>query len=135
MFRYELLFLAVRTAAWVLTPNCTGYQCMYEVFGGVVGLAGEIMHGKTSAITHDGKGLFEGIPSPYRVVRYHSLAADVSTCPADIELTAFTDSKVAQALRHKTLPCLAGVQFHPESIVTEHGFKLLSNFLSWTMPK
>ena len=86
------------------------------------------MHGKISEITHDGKGLFDGVPNPFKAVRYHSLIIDENTLPNDFEITARSDSGIIQGIRHKSLS-LEGVQFHPESIETEHGKKILNNFL------
>lgn len=100
---------------------------MYEAYGGTVEYAGEIKHGKSSAITHDGKGVFEGLPSPYKVVRYHSLAGNLATLPQELEVSAQTDNGIIQAVRHKQA-WMEGVQFHPESILTEHGMELLQNF-------
>jgi anthranilate synthase/aminodeoxychorismate synthase-like glutamine amidotransferase len=104
---------------------------MYEVFGGVVTHAGEIMHGKTSPMTHDGRGLFRGIPSPFLAVRYHSLAGTRATLPAVLRVTAESPGGTIQGVRHATA-ALEGVQFHPESILTEHGYTLLANFLRWS---
>jgi anthranilate synthase/aminodeoxychorismate synthase-like glutamine amidotransferase len=116
----------------MLSPNiptlgvCLGLQAAVVAFGGSVGLAPEPRHGKTSPISHDGRGLFQGVPSPFNATRYHSLAAiDV---PDVFEETAFSDDGVLQGIRHRTLP-IEAVQFHPESIMTEHGKLLLSNFL------
>lgn len=108
---------------------CLGHQCIYEVYGGTVAGAGEIMHGKTSEITHDGKGVFAGIPSPFKAIRYHSLAGTPPTQPKELEVTATSESGVIMGVRHKELT-VEGVQFHPESIATEHGKKLLANFLA-----
>lgn len=110
---------------------CLGLQCMFEVFGGVVSHAGEIVHGKTSPIHHDGKGCFTGLPSPVNAVRYHSLAGRPDTLPACLEVTARTDSGVIQGVRHADF-VIEGVQFHPESILTEGGRTMLANFLQWT---
>ena len=112
---------------------CLGLQCMYEVYGGVVTHAGEIVHGKTSAITHDGAGVFAGLPSPFKAVRYHSLAGTPETLPSCLVVTA-TSSRldgsgtVIQGVRHVEY-VLEGVQFHPERILTEHGHAMLKNFL------
>jgi anthranilate synthase/aminodeoxychorismate synthase-like glutamine amidotransferase len=110
---------------------CLGHQCMYEVFGGVVTFAGEIVHGKTSSITHDNKGVFSGVRNPVQVIRYHSLAGTPPTLPDVLEVTATTDNGIIQGIRHKTL-CIEGVQFHPESIMTEDGKIMLRNFLQYT---
>jgi anthranilate synthase/aminodeoxychorismate synthase-like glutamine amidotransferase len=109
---------------------CLGLQCMYEVFGGTVTSAGEIMHGKTSPIAHDGRGVFKGLPSPFQAVRYHSLAGTLDTLPACLEVTATSPGGVIQGVRHREW-ALEGVQFHPESILTEHGHAMLRNFLMW----
>ncbi|MCC7363576.1 MAG: aminodeoxychorismate/anthranilate synthase component II [Dehalococcoidia bacterium] len=107
---------------------CLGHQCIYDVYGGHVTGAGEIMHGKTSPISHDGKGVFKDIPEGFTAVRYHSLAGTPETQPAELDVTAHSDSGVIMGVRHKTLT-VEGVQFHPESIATEHGKELLRNFL------
>jgi anthranilate synthase/aminodeoxychorismate synthase-like glutamine amidotransferase len=107
---------------------CLGHQCIYDVYGGTVAGAGEIKHGKTSQITHDGKGVFKDIPNNLKAVRYHSLAGTPDTQPPDLEITAKSESGVIMGIRHKTLK-VEGVQFHPESIATEHGRELLRNFL------
>ena len=108
---------------------CLGHQCIGEVFGGTVAGAGEIKHGKTSVITHDGRGVFAGIPSPFEAVRYHSLAILPETVPPVLEVTARSESGVIMGVRHRTLP-IEGVQFHPESILTRPGKQLLQNFLN-----
>ena len=90
--------------------------------------APELLHGKTSQVHHDGCGVFEGVPDPFRATRYHSLALDPQTVPADLAVTATTDSGVIMAVRHRTLP-IEGVQFHPESVLTEHGHRMLANWL------
>ena len=107
---------------------CLGHQCIYEVYGGTVEGAGEIKHGKTSTIDHDGKGVFEHLPARFKAVRYHSLAGTPGTTPADLEVTAKSESGVIMGVRHRELT-VEGVQFHPESIATEHGKELLKNFL------
>lgn len=107
---------------------CLGHQCIYDVYGGTVAGAGEIKHGKTSTISHDGKGVFKDIPDHLKAVRYHSLAGTPDTQPGDLEITATSESGVIMGVRHKTLK-VEGVQFHPESIATEHGKELLRNFL------
>jgi len=112
---------------------CLGHQSIGQAFGGNIVRAGEVMHGKTSAIYHSGSGVFSGIASPYTATRYHSLVVDKSTLPDCFEVTAWTqcdDGSVDEimGLRHKTL-AVEGVQFHPESILTEHGHQLLDNFL------
>ena len=107
---------------------CLGHQCIGEAYGGVVGGAGEIMHGKMSTIHHDGKGVFKGLPNPFDAIRYHSLAVYRDGLPDDLEVTAWTDSGVVMGVRHKRHP-VEGIQFHPESIMTEVGHDLLRNFL------
>ena len=108
---------------------CLGHQCIYDVYGGTVTGAGEIKHGKTSRIHHDGKGVFAGIPEDFTAVRYHSLAGTTETQPASLDVTATSESGVIMGVRHKELK-VEGVQFHPESIATEHGKELLQNFLA-----
>lgn len=107
---------------------CLGHQCIGAAFGGKVSGAGEIRHGKTSLIHHDGKGIFEGIPNPFEAVRYHSLAIEKDTVPEDFHVTARTENDIIMGIRHKTLP-IEGVQFHPESIMTRSGKDILQNFL------
>jgi anthranilate synthase/aminodeoxychorismate synthase-like glutamine amidotransferase len=107
---------------------CLGHQCIGQAFGGVVSGAGEIKHGKMSQVSHDGKGVFEGLPSPFAAVRYHSLAIVPETLPDVLEVTARSESGVIMGVRHKEYT-LEGVQFHPESILTKPGKQLLENFL------
>ena len=107
---------------------CLGHQCIGHVFGAVVAGAGEIMHGKTSVIHHDGKGVFKGLPEPFEAIRYHSLAIQPNTVPDCLEVTARTDKGVIMGVRHKEY-LIEGVQFHPESIMTKVGKDLLRNFL------
>lgn len=106
---------------------CLGHQCMGYVYGGRVSRAPRLMHGKTSAIYHKGKGLFYGVPSPFKATRYHSLIVE-EPLPDCLEITAFTRDGEVMGLRHKEFP-VVGVQFHPESILTEHGKRILQNFL------
>jgi anthranilate synthase/aminodeoxychorismate synthase-like glutamine amidotransferase len=106
---------------------CLGQQCMGYVFGGQVVRAPRLMHGKVSPVLHTGKGVFRGLPSPLNATRYHSLIV-AEPLPDCLEITAFTSEGELMGLRHKTLP-IHGVQFHPESILTEHGKELLANFL------
>ena len=108
---------------------CLGHQCIGQAFGGRIIHAQTLMHGKTSQMTHTGAGVFAGLPSPYRITRYHSLAIERSTKPDCLDVTAWTDDGEIMGVRHKTLP-IEGVQFHPESIMTEHGHALLKNFLN-----
>lgn len=107
---------------------CLGHQCICEAFGGRVEGAGEIKHGKTSSISHDGRGVFAGLPDPFTAVRYHSLAADAASLPAELTVSARSESGVVMGVRH-TRHTVEGVQFHPESIATEHGKRMLRNFL------
>jgi anthranilate synthase component 2 len=107
---------------------CLGHQAIGQVFGGKVIRAPAPLHGKTSTITHTGTGLFKGIPSPYTVTRYHSLLVERTSFPECLTITAETEDGLIMALAHKTLP-IHGVQYHPESIATEHGHALLKNFV------
>ncbi len=107
---------------------CLGHQAIGAAFGGKVVRAKEVMHGKTSLIAHTGVGVFKGLPSPYTVTRYHSLAIERASLPDCLEVTAWTDDGEIMAVRHKEFK-LEGVQFHPESILSEHGHALLKNFL------
>jgi para-aminobenzoate synthetase component 2 len=107
---------------------CLGLQCAAVAFGASVVRAPEPRHGKTSLVRHDGKGLFVGIPLPTEATRYHSLMVDESTLPADLIVTARADDGVVMGLRHTTLP-LEAVQFHPESVLTADGLRMLENFL------
>ncbi len=107
---------------------CLGHQCIGEAFGGVVAYAGEIRHGKSSSIEHDGKGVFRGLPNPFEAIRYHSLAIQPDSVPECLEVTARSDSGVIMGVRHREYQ-IEGVQFHPESIATPVGKGLLRNFL------
>ncbi|MGB8169208.1 MAG: aminodeoxychorismate/anthranilate synthase component II [Chthoniobacteraceae bacterium] len=107
---------------------CLGHQCMGQVFGGEVVRAGRLMHGKTSPIIHHGEGVFAGLPNPFEATRYHSLLVKRETFPAALEITAETAEQEIMGLRHRTFP-IHGVQFHPESILTVEGKRLLQNFL------
>lgn len=112
---------------------CLGHQALGQVYGGNVVRAGRIMHGKTSRIRHEGKGVFAGLPDAYEATRYHSLVVDKDSLPECLEVTAWTDNddgsiEEIMGLRHREHP-VEGVQFHPESILTEHGHALLKNFL------
>ena len=108
---------------------CLGLQSIAVAYGGVVGRAPELLHGKTSAVFHDGTGVFAGLPSPITTTRYHSLALDPATVPAELEVTAQTESGVIMAVRHRSLP-VESVQFHPESVLTEGGYQMLANWLA-----
>jgi anthranilate synthase/aminodeoxychorismate synthase-like glutamine amidotransferase len=110
---------------------CLGHQCIGEVFGGIVEGAGEILHGKVSRVTHDGKGVFAGLASPIEATRYHSLCIRADSVPDALEVSATTESGVIMGVRHRDLP-VEGVQFHPESILTPDGHELLRNFLAMT---
>jgi anthranilate synthase component 2/para-aminobenzoate synthetase component 2 len=110
---------------------CLGHQVMGEVFGGIVRRARRPMHGDSSEINHDGKGLFEGLPQRFSAGRYHSLIVDLEGCDTDLEVTARSDEGEIMGLRHKSHPTF-GLQFHPESILTEGGYDLLRNFLKVT---
>jgi anthranilate synthase component II len=108
---------------------CLGHQAIGQAFGGRVVHAKTLMHGKVSPIHHAGKGVFRGLPSPFNATRYHSLAIERESCPAELEITAWTDDGEIMGVRHRSL-AVEGVQFHPESILTEHGHALLRNFLT-----
>ena len=107
---------------------CLGHQAIGEAFGATVSRAPELLHGKTSQVIHNGKGVFTNLPSPFTATRYHSLAVERDTVPTVLEITGATDSGVVMSLRHTTLP-IEGVQFHPESVLTEHGHQMLANWL------
>lgn len=113
---------------------CLGHQAIAQAFGGRVVRAPAVMHGKRSAIEHDRRGLFEDLPSPLTATRYHSLVAEPESLPSCLELTAWTEDGVVMGVAHRELP-IFGVQFHPESIETEHGHRLLDNFLSLVRPR
>jgi para-aminobenzoate synthetase component 2 len=110
---------------------CLGHQSIVEVFGGKVVRAGRLMHGKTSPVRHDGRTLFEGLPQPCEVGRYHSLIANPDSLPADLEVSAQTPEGEVMGVRHRSLT-VEGVQFHPESILTPEGPRLMQNFLTFT---
>ena len=124
-------FPTTSSACWVRrTPVlgvCLGQQCIGHVFGGDVIRAPRLMHGKVSPVHHTGKGIFKGLPSPLTATRYHSLIVE-EPLPDELEATAFTTDGELMGLQHKTLP-IFGVQFHPESILTEYGREMLQNFL------
>ena len=107
---------------------CLGHQCIGQAFGAAIGAAGEIMHGKSSQIEHDGKGLLRDLPNPFEAIRYHSLAIEPESVPECLEVTARSDSGVIMGVRHREYP-IEGIQFHPESIMTSVGKELLQNFL------
>jgi para-aminobenzoate synthetase component 2 len=108
---------------------CLGHQALGVAFGAVVGRAPELLHGKTSVVEHQGVGVLAGLPEPFTATRYHSLAIDPATVPDELEVTGRTASGVVMAVRHRELP-LEGVQFHPESVLTEGGHRLLANWLA-----
>ena len=108
---------------------CLGHQAIAVAFGAPVSRAPELLHGKTSAVHHDGAGILHGLPSPFTATRYHSLAVEPSSIPPELEVTGRTAEGVVMALRHRDLP-IEGVQFHPESVLTEHGHLLLANWLT-----
>ena len=107
---------------------CLGHQAIAEVYGATVSRAPELLHGKTSLVEHDGRGVFAGLPTPMTATRYHSLAVEPDTVPAELEVSARTDTGVIMGLRHRELP-VEGVQFHPESVLTEGGHRMLANWL------
>ncbi|ASY21865.1 para-aminobenzoate synthetase component II [Candidatus Planktophila dulcis] len=107
---------------------CLGHQAIGEAFGATVSRAPELLHGKTSQVIHNGAGVLTNLPSPFMATRYHSLAVERDTVPAVLEITGSTESGVVMSMRHTTLP-IEGVQFHPESVLTEHGHLMLANWL------
>ena len=112
---------------------CLGHQCIGQAYGGVVTRAGRLMHGKTSMVYHKDDALFKGVPSPFEATRYHSLIVEESSLPDCLTITAFTEQGEIMALRHKDYP-VVGVQFHPESILTRFGLRMLENFLTMKVP-
>ncbi|MEK7734967.1 MAG: aminodeoxychorismate/anthranilate synthase component II [Pseudomonadota bacterium] len=113
---------------------CLGHQSIGQAFGGKIIRAKQLMHGKTSMIHHKDRGVFKGLPSPFEATRYHSLVIERESLPDCLEITAWTEDGEIMGVRHKTLP-VEGVQFHPESILTQHGHDLLSNFLKTPLPQ
>jgi len=107
---------------------CLGHQAIGEAFGATVSRAPELLHGKTSQVIHNGAGVLANLPSPFTATRYHSLAVERDTVPVVLEITGSTESGVVMSMRHTTLP-IEGVQFHPESVLTEHGHLMLANWL------
>ncbi|HRY30399.1 MAG TPA: aminodeoxychorismate/anthranilate synthase component II [Elusimicrobiota bacterium] len=114
---------------------CLGHQSLGYAFGGKVVRAQRLMHGKTSKIKHDGKGVFRNVPRPFTATRYHSLVVERKSLPRDLEISATAGDGEIMGLRHKHLPCVEGVQFHPESILTEHGKTILANFVKMRIRK
>jgi anthranilate synthase/aminodeoxychorismate synthase-like glutamine amidotransferase len=112
---------------------CLGHQAIGQAFGGKVVRAGQVMHGKTSSIHHDGKGIFEKIPDGFVATRYHSLVVQRGSLPECLSVTAHADDGEIMGLRHRSLP-VEGVQFHPEALLTEHGHKMLENFIREKQP-
>ena len=108
---------------------CLGHQSIAQVYGGKVVRAKELMHGKTSPVLHSGQGVFEGLPNPLTATRYHSLIAERETLPDCLEITAWLEDGTVMGLRHRDFPHIQGVQFHPESVLTQEGHALLANFL------
>jgi len=113
---------------------CLGHQCVGYAYGAVVGHAGEIKHGKSSLVNHDGKGVFAGLESPFPAIRYHSLAVKQDSLPDCLKVSAWTDNGIIMGLRHKEY-LVEGVQFHPESIMTKVGKDLLRNFLGFSIAR
>jgi len=109
---------------------CLGHQSIAQVYGGKVVRAKELMHGKTSPVLHEGQGVFAGLPNPLTATRYHSLIAERESLPDCLEITAWLEDGTIMGLRHRDFPHLQGVQFHPESVLTQNGHQLLSNFLA-----
>lgn len=121
----------IRACARTRTPMlgvCLGHQALAEVYGATVSHAPELMHGKTSQVEHEGAGVVAGLPQPFTATRYHSLAVEPETVPAELEVTCTTASGIVMGLQHRALP-LHGVQFHPESVLTEGGHRLFANWL------
>jgi anthranilate synthase component 2 len=123
------LIAALAAAPLPLLGVCLGHQALAQAFGGRVIRAPAVMHGKTSPITHTGTGVFAGLPSPFEATRYHSLIAEAETLPAELIVNATSPEGLIMGMHHQSLP-FHGVQFHPESIATEHGHALLANFLT-----
>ena len=112
---------------------CLGHQSIVQQLGGRIVRAERLMHGKTSMVKHDGKTIYDGLPNPFEVGRYHSLCAEEASLPGDLEITAQTDRGEIMGVRHRTLP-IEGVQFHPESVLTPEGDKLMANFMRQEKP-
>ena len=132
------LIAAAARAQMPLLGVCLGHQAIGQAFGGKVVRAKQIMHGKTSWVRHDGRGVFSGLPDPFEATRYHSLVVEQASLPACLEVSAWTENEDGSideimGLRHRTL-AVEGVQFHPESILTQHGHALLGNFIGRRLP-
>lgn len=123
----ELIAVAYR-AKKPLLGVCLGHQAIGQAFGGKVVRANIPVHGKTAQIKHNGKGIFQGVPSPFKAIRYHSLVIEASSCPAELEITAKNDEGLIMAVQHKQAKIM-GVQFHPESVLSEYGLRILENFV------
>jgi anthranilate synthase/aminodeoxychorismate synthase-like glutamine amidotransferase len=123
------VILALGTAGVPVLGVCLGHQCIGQIFGGRVVRAAAVMHGKTSLVHHNGQGVLAGLPDPFRATRYHSLVVDAASVPPALEVTAWTDDGTVMGLRHRELP-IEGVQFHPESILTDEGHRLVANWLA-----
>jgi anthranilate synthase component 2 len=122
------LIAAAAETGTPLLGVCLGHQALGQAFGGIVERAPQVMHGKVSPITHDGTGVFEGIPSPFEATRYHSLVVREAGLPSELVVNAHSPDGLIMGMHHRELP-LHGVQFHPESIATQHGHRLLANFM------
>ncbi|WP_394829782.1 anthranilate synthase component II [Pendulispora albinea] len=125
--------LQQRGGTMPLLGVCLGHQAIGQAFGGHVVSAERLMHGKTSPIVHDGRGVFSGLPSPFEATRYHSLLVERASFPGELEISAWTQEGEIMGLRHRTLP-IEGVQFHPESILTREGKRLMANWLARLAP-
>ena len=125
------LTAAAAAADVPLLGVCLGHQTIGQAFGGKVQRHSEIVHGKMGRVLHEGRGIFRGLPSPFAATRYHSLVMDRATLPAELEVTAWLEDGTIMGLRHREKP-IEGVQFHPESIASEHGHQLLRNFIEMT---
>jgi anthranilate synthase/aminodeoxychorismate synthase-like glutamine amidotransferase len=123
---YSMAYVEMLAESLPILGVCLGHQVIAAVYGGTIDRAPEPRHGKTSAITHDGRGVFTGLPNPFEATRYHSLA--VTEMPDELQITARSEDGVVQGLRHRDLP-IEGVQFHPESVMTGEGKRLLANFV------
>jgi len=113
---------------------CLGHECLTEIYGGEIIHCGEVKHGKTSRIRHDGKGVYVNLPADLEVIRYHSLAANINRLPPDFYVTSQTETGIIMGIRHNKYK-VEGVQFHPESIKTDCGLEMLKNFLTWETPE